>query len=64
MADSKGDSNKVFEVVTKGIPNSSMVKWDQLSEQERWALVYTVVGFATPESPSEEEIKIPPSPLC
>jgi high-affinity iron transporter len=47
----KGDSNKVFEVITKGIPNSSMVKWDQLPEQERWALVYTVVGFAAPKAP-------------
>lgn len=44
----KGDLKKVFEVITKGIPNTSMVKWDQLSEQERWALVYTVVGFAAP----------------
>jgi hypothetical protein len=25
-----------------------MVKWDQLSEQERWALVYFVVEFAAP----------------
>ena len=44
----KGDLKKVFDVITKGIPNTSMVKWDQLSEQERWALVYTVVGFAAP----------------
>jgi len=44
----KGDLKKVFDVITKGIPNSSMVKWDQLPEQERWALVYTVEGFATP----------------
>jgi len=44
----KGDLKKVFDVITKGIPNTSMVKWDQLSEQERWALVYTVVEFATP----------------
>jgi len=44
----KGDSKKVFEVIAKGIPNSSMVKWDQLPEQERWALVYYVEGFATP----------------
>jgi mono/diheme cytochrome c family protein len=42
----KGDLKKVFDVITKGIPNTSMVKWDQLYEQERWALVYTVVGFA------------------
>jgi high-affinity iron transporter len=44
----KGDLKKVFDVITKGIPNTSMVKWDQLSEQECWALVYTVVGFAAP----------------
>ena len=45
---SKGDIKKVFDVITKGIPNTSMVKWDQLSEKERWALVYFVVEFATP----------------
>ncbi len=28
----KGDLKKVFDVITKGIPNSSMVKWDQLPE--------------------------------
>jgi mono/diheme cytochrome c family protein len=47
-ANGKGDLKKVFDVITKGIPNTSMVKWDQFSEQERWALVYTVVGFAVP----------------
>ena len=45
----KGDPNKIFEVITKGVPNSAMVKWDQLSEKERWALVYTVLSFATPK---------------
>ena len=45
---SKGDLKKVFDVISKGIPDTSMVKWDQLSEQERWALVYFVEGFATP----------------
>jgi mono/diheme cytochrome c family protein len=45
---SKGDLKKVFDVISKGIPNTSMVKWDQLSEQDRWALVYYVEGFATP----------------
>jgi len=44
----KGDLNKVFEVISKGIPNSSMVKWDQFSEQERWALAYTALEFAAP----------------
>ena len=47
---SKGDPNKVFDVITKGIPNTAMVKWDQLSEQERWALVYTVVEFGSPKA--------------
>ena len=51
---SKGDLKKVFEIVTKGIPNSAMVKWDQLSEQERWALVYTVLGFAAPKTPPKK----------
>jgi high-affinity iron transporter len=45
---SKGDIKKVFEVISKGIPNTAMVKWDQLSEQDRWALAYFVEGFATP----------------
>jgi high-affinity iron transporter len=45
---SKGDPKKVFEVITKGIPNTAMVKWDHLSEQERWALVYVVTEFAAP----------------
>jgi high-affinity iron transporter len=51
----KGDPSKIFEVITKGIPNSAMVKWDQLSEQERWALVYTVVGFAAPKAPPKKK---------
>jgi len=45
---SKGDPKKVFEVITKGIPNTAMVKWDHLSEQERWTLVYVVTEFASP----------------
>jgi high-affinity iron transporter len=42
----KGDLQKIFEVISKGIPNSSMVAWGQYSEQERWALAYTVIGFS------------------
>jgi mono/diheme cytochrome c family protein len=44
----KGDLQKIFDVISKGIPNSAMVKWDHLSVEERWALVYYVVNFATP----------------
>jgi high-affinity iron transporter len=44
----KGNLVKIFEVISKGIPNSSMVAWTQYSEQERWALAYTVVEFTAP----------------
>ena len=52
---SKGNLQKVFDIITKGIPNTAMVKWDQLSEQERWALVYTVVDFAKPKVPPKKK---------
>ena len=42
----KGDLQRIFEVISKGIPNSSMVAWAQYSEQERWASTYTVMEFA------------------
>jgi len=51
----KGDLNKVFDVITMGIPNSSMVKWDHLPEQERWALVYFIVDFASPKTPAKKK---------
>ncbi len=51
----KGDLKKVFDVITKGISNTSMVKWDHLPEQERWALVYFVVEFATPQVPPKKK---------
>ncbi len=42
----KGNPQKIFEVISKGIPNSAMVAWTQYSAQQRWALVYTVMGFS------------------
>jgi mono/diheme cytochrome c family protein len=51
----KGDMSKIFDVITKGIPNTSMVKWDQLSEQERWALVYIIAEFAGPKAPLKKK---------
>ena len=44
----KGNLQKIFDVISKGIPNSAMVKWDHLSVKERWAMVYYVMAFATP----------------
>src|SRR3989304_4064360 len=48
---SKGDLKKTFEVISKGIPNTGMVKWDHLSEEDRWGMVYYVAEFATPQKP-------------
>ena len=44
----KGNPEKIFEVITKGIPNSAMVGWQQLSDKERWGLVYRVMEFSAP----------------
>ncbi len=43
-----GDPQKIFQVISKGIPNSAMIAWPQYSEQQRWALAYTVMGFSKP----------------
>ena len=52
----KGDPNKIFEVISKGIPNSGMLKWDQLPEQDRWALTYRVIDFApAPKTPTKKK---------
>ncbi len=50
----KGKPEKIFEVISKGIPNSAMVKWDQLSEMRRWGLTYFVMEFAK-TSPSKKK---------
>ncbi|OGP72749.1 MAG: hypothetical protein A2V86_03690 [Deltaproteobacteria bacterium RBG_16_49_23] len=50
----KGDLKKVFDVISKGIPNTAMVKWDQLSERERWGMTYFVVEFAKPKTPTKK----------
>ena len=42
----KGNPEKIFEVITKGIPDSAMVPWTQYSEKERWGLTYYVMEFA------------------
>jgi high-affinity iron transporter len=42
----KGNPEKIFEVISKGIPNSAMVGWSQLSEKDRWGLVFFVMEFA------------------
>jgi mono/diheme cytochrome c family protein len=50
----KGNPEKIFEVISKGIPNSAMVKWDQFSEKERWGLVFYVTEFSPKAAPSKK----------
>ncbi len=45
----KGDPEKIFGVITKGIPNSAMVGWPQFSDKDRWGLVYRVMEFSVPK---------------
>jgi mono/diheme cytochrome c family protein len=42
----KGNAEKIFEVISKGKPKTAMIGWSQLSEQEKWGLVYHVTGFS------------------
>jgi high-affinity iron transporter len=42
----KGNLERVFEVISKGIPNSAMIAWPQYSDQQRWGLAYVATGFA------------------
>jgi mono/diheme cytochrome c family protein len=53
---SKGDLKKVFEAITNGVPNTSMVKWSHLPEQERWALSYTVMEFSASAKPPAKKV--------
>lgn len=44
----KGNLEKVFEVISKGIPGSAMIAWPQYSDQQRWGLTYVVTDFTGP----------------
>ncbi len=45
---SKGDPNKVFEVLKKGIPDTPMAMF-HFTDEERWALGYRVLEFSQSE---------------
>lgn len=36
---------KVFKAISQGLPNTSMVGFGHLSEEDRWALTHYVLGF-------------------
>ena len=42
----QGDKpEKVFKTISEGLPNTSMVGFGHLNEEERWALTYYVLDF-------------------
>ena len=45
---SKGDPNKVFEALKKGIPDTPMAMF-HFTDEQRWALVYRVMEFSRSE---------------
>jgi high-affinity iron transporter len=47
---SKGDPLKIFEVVKKGVPNSPMIGFP-FTDEDIWALVYTVMDFSDERKP-------------
>lgn len=51
----KGSPPKIFEVISKGIPNTAMVKWDHLPEKGRWGLAYYVMEFASKMPPAKKK---------
>jgi high-affinity iron transporter len=42
---SKGDPQKIFEVLKKGIPDTPMAMF-RFTDEQRWALVYRVMEFS------------------
>lgn len=41
----KGDPKKIFETIANGVPGTAMAKF-HYSDEERWALAYTVMSFS------------------
>ncbi len=46
----------LFKVITRGIPGTTMPAWDNLSEEQRWQLVYYIKTF----SPDDFDPEFPP----
>jgi len=41
----RGEPKKVFDTILNGVPGTAMAKF-HYSDQERWALAYTVISFS------------------
>jgi hypothetical protein len=44
---------EVFQVITNGLPASTMVAFSRLPEEERWALTYYVLEFQPKAKPAD-----------
>lgn len=54
----------IFDIITKGIPGTSMPGWTSLSEDERWKLVTHVKSLAKRFKKSKEKGKPDPKPIA
>jgi mono/diheme cytochrome c family protein len=57
----QGDKpDQIFNTITKGVPNSTMVAFTSLPEEERWALTYYVLELKGVKGKGKETPKDPP----
>jgi high-affinity iron transporter len=47
----KGGDNleQIYATITNGLPDTKMVGYPQISEQDRWAIAYIVLAFRPPK---------------
>lgn len=50
----------IFQVITKGMPGTSMPGWAELPLEERWGLVYYIKSFSERFTKAKEDGKYPP----
>jgi DMSO reductase family type II enzyme heme b subunit len=50
----------LFNVITRGMPGTSMPGWDDISPENRWGLVYYIETFSEKFARAKEEGKYPP----
>jgi cytochrome c oxidase cbb3-type subunit 2 len=52
----------LFNVITNGIPNSTMPSFKELPEQERWGLVHVVLRLGGLDRETQKSISVPAEP--
>lgn len=46
---------QVFKTLSEGIPNTAMVAWAHLSEEDRWALTHYTLSLAKPAAGAKKK---------